>query len=329
MLRRFAFPVLATSLVPLAAGAPACMPPPTVPPTVKTESPSASAALSAVSVAGASCPPPFSSSSRGCVVPPQPQCNPRNNSNNLCLTQRRMAASLAGVGPKGPIAEERPHIVRYGKVDGENRGEAPMDPPLERDDPLFWLRDDTREKAEVLDWLRVEAAYLKDKTSATLDAPAAKIYDEHISRIKETDPTAPRRYGAWLYYERTIQGQSYKLYCRRPVPPAGTDLATLIPDEPGKDAEEEVLLNVNELAEGKTQCNIASLSVSPSHTRVAFTVDMKGDEVYQLRFLKYDASTKKWCPCTDDIVGVTDVPLDGDVAWGLDDAVLFYHDGVP
>ena len=209
----------------------------------------------------------------------------------------------------------------FGKVGSENRGAAPMDPPLKREDPLFWLRDDSRKNEEVLDWLRVEARYLKEKTSSRLDQGAQAIYDEHISRLKETEATAPRPHGDWLYYSRNIKGKSYKLYCRRPRVKQIT-LET-VPDEPDVDAEEQIILDVNALANGGSQCNIASFSVSPSHTRVAYTVDMKGNEVYQLRFLEFDSETKQWRPCTSDD-GVSDVPLDGSVEWGKDDSVVFY-----
>jgi oligopeptidase B len=41
-------------------------------------------------------------------------------------------------------AKRKPHTVLFGKVEGENRGPNPMDPCVERNDDLFWLRDDDR-----------------------------------------------------------------------------------------------------------------------------------------------------------------------------------------
>ena len=62
-----------------------------------------------------------------------------------------------------------------------------------------------------------------------------KLYKEMLARIKETDESVPyRRHGYW-YYQREVEGKQYPIYCRR----KGT-----------MEAPEEVLLDVNELAEG-------------------------------------------------------------------------------
>lgn len=52
----------------------------------------------------------------------------------------------------------------FGKVDGEDRGPNPMNPPRTRNDPLFWLRDDARTNSRVLDHLRKEKAYYEYRT---------------------------------------------------------------------------------------------------------------------------------------------------------------------
>lgn len=50
-------------------------------------------------------------------------------------------------------------MVLFGKVAGENRGPNPMDPPIERTDDLFWLRDDDRKDPKVIAHLKAENAY--------------------------------------------------------------------------------------------------------------------------------------------------------------------------
>ena len=37
-----------------------------------------------------------------------------------------------------------PHDVYFGRVDGEYRGENPMEPPIVRNDDLFWVRPSVR-----------------------------------------------------------------------------------------------------------------------------------------------------------------------------------------
>ena len=46
-----------------------------------------------------------------------------------------------------PVAMKEVTKVRFGRVEGENRGpelSLLLDPPVEIDDPYFWLRDDER-----------------------------------------------------------------------------------------------------------------------------------------------------------------------------------------
>ena len=55
-------------------------------------------------------------------------------------------SSKAKIAP--PVAEQRPHKVVFGKVEGENRGLKPFETQRERDDPWFWLRSDDRKSEE-------------------------------------------------------------------------------------------------------------------------------------------------------------------------------------
>lgn len=66
-------------------------------------------------------------------------------------------------------------------MEGESRaadGHTPITPARERQDPWFWLRDDTREKEEVIEHLRKENAYGAHMTKA-LDPLRATLYEEH------------------------------------------------------------------------------------------------------------------------------------------------------
>lgn len=223
-------------------------------------------------------------------------------------------------GPRGPIAEKRPHIVLAGKVEGENRGENPMDPPLEIKDDLFWLRDDDRKDPDVLRHLRTEAAYLEGRT-AHLKPLAAAINEEHINNLKETDTTAPKKHGKdWFYYSRTIKGLSYTIYCRKPSASATQPASEVsLAGELGQDADEQVVLDVNKIAEGHAQCAVVSVTPSPDHKYFAYAVDFTGNEVYELRIV--DAATGE---VKETLTG----PNDGGLEWGKgpngEGAFLFY-----
>ena len=61
------------------------------------------------------------------------------------LRPMMMSTAAASVSP--PVAKRVAHTVTFGKVDGENRGTNPME-PVELQDDLFWIRDDTRKNEE-------------------------------------------------------------------------------------------------------------------------------------------------------------------------------------
>jgi oligopeptidase B len=181
-----------------------------------------------------------------------------------------------------PVAELRPHDVKYGAVDGEDRGDGAFSPPIVVNDPWFWLRDDERKAEPVLEHLRAENAYAKQET-AHLDGLRTTLYDEHLSHLQETDDTPAYVNGAFFYYTRTVKGKSYKVHCRKPRD--GDERL------PVAAAVETVLIDENAVAEGQTHCDIRSVKPSPSHTQLVYAVDFAGDEVYDVVVL--DLATGK------------------------------------
>jgi oligopeptidase B len=214
---------------------------------------------------------------------------------------------------QAPIPKLVDHVVRYGKVGNEDRGSDPMDPPRERNDPLFWLRDDSRANPEVIQHLRQEEEYFKTKTTDLSDLTDT-IYKEHISHIQETDMTAPYRNGAFLYYTRTVAGLSYKIHCR--VPAGRT---------PGDVSAEQVILDENVLAEGKSHCEVRQVHFSESHDRCAYSVDFTGDELFSIYFMD---AVPHGNTANGGVALVlreeTIVGTNGDIIWGLDNNTLFY-----
>jgi oligopeptidase B len=176
-----------------------------------------------------------------------------------------------------------------------------------RTDDWYWMRD--RDDPAVIAHLEAERAFA-DAALSRLEPVREQIYQEMKARIAETDMSAPVRSGGWWYYQRTEEGKSYPIHCRRPVegdePPVGAP-----PDE-----HEHVLLDENLRAEGEPYLEVANFVVSPDHRWLAYGTDTSGAELYDLVFRSLDA-------------GVPDAPetVPGayyGLAWANDNATVFY-----
>jgi oligopeptidase B len=99
-------------------------------------------------------------------------------------------------------------------------------------DNYFWLRD--KKSKEVLDYLEAENAYTKGVMKPTEDFQKT-LYKEMLGRIEQTDLSVPYRLGDHWYYTRTEKGKQYPIHCRK---------------KGNLEGEEEVLLDLNELAKG-------------------------------------------------------------------------------
>jgi oligopeptidase B len=152
---------------------------------------------------------------------------------------------------KPPTAKKIPHAV---SVHGE-----------ERIDDFYWLRD--RNDPDVVAYLKAENAFTKAVMKPTRDFQQS-LYDELVGRVKETDSSAPQKYGEFYYYSRTEQGKQYSIHCRK--------WGSL-------EAEEEILLDENELAAGHDYFSVGAMKVSPDHKLLAYSVDLKGAESFTLR----------------------------------------------
>ncbi|TDK86198.1 S9 family peptidase [Mycobacterium paragordonae] len=147
-------------------------------------------------------------------------------------------------------------------------------------DPYEWLRD--KDNPEVIGYLEAENDYA-DQHTAHLESLRQQIFDEIKSRTKETDLSVPTRRGEWWYYARTFEGKQYGVHCRCPVTdpddwnPPQFDEHTEIPGE-------QVLLDENVEAEGHDFFTLGAASVSLDANLLAYSVDVKGDERYTLRF---------------------------------------------
>lgn len=164
-----------------------------------------------------------------------------------------------------------------------------------RVDDYAWIRD--KKNPEVIAYLQAENAYA-DGTTAALDPLRAKLYDEMMGHIKQTDVNVPYRQGAWLYNSRTEQGKQYAIYVR----------------QKSVDAPEEVILDVNKLAEGQKFMSVGRFVPSDDGNLLAFTTDNTGYRQYTLHVK--DLRTGEMLPDT--------APRVDDLLWAKDNKTLVY-----
>ena len=133
-------------------------------------------------------------------------------------------------------------------------------------DDYDWMRE--RDAPEVRAYLESENAYTTEAMRPT-EALQQTLYGEILGRIRETDRSVPEKDGPFLYYTRTVEGRPYAIHCRTPL---------------GSDTE-QILLDENELAEGRPYFSLGALEISPDHGVAAYAYDDTGDEKYVVRFL--------------------------------------------
>jgi len=154
--------------------------------------------------------------------------------------------------PSSPVARQKPEALT---IHGHTRI-----------DPYYWLRE--KENEEVIAYLEAENAYTEAMMAHT-EALQQKLYEEMVGRIQETDQTVPVEVDGYLYYSRTEEGKQYNIYCRK---------------QGSQDAEEQVLLDLNELAEGHEYLRLGVYQVSPDHRLLAYSLDTDGSEDYVIYF---------------------------------------------
>ncbi|TIC88567.1 S9 family peptidase [Nocardioides sp. GY 10113] len=186
----------------------------------------------------------------------------------------------------------------------------------ERVDEYDWLR--AKEDPEVLGYLEAENAWT-DARTAHLAHLRATIYEEIKARTLETDLSVPTRVRGYWYYSRSFEGKQYGASCRVAV----TDPADWTPPMPAADAlpdqpalpGEEVLLDLNELAEGHEFFSLGGSAVSSDDRILAYATDVVGDERYTVRFL--DLVTREHL--ADELTDVL-----GGVTWGTGTGHCYY-----
>lgn len=198
---------------------------------------------------------------------------------------------LLSTAPEGllpPVANQEPHpTTLHGKT---------------LEDDYFWMRE--KESPAVRAHLDSENAYTDAVMASTKDLQE-QLYREMLSHIKETDTSVPYRDGTWFYLTHTREGSQYAIHCRKPAVD-GTRYDESVP--------EEVLLDVNKLAEGEAFMSLGALSVSPDGNLLAYTTDNTGFRQYTLHIK--DLRTGEVLPDTAERVGA--------IVWTPDSRMVLY-----
>src|SRR5467141_4576090 len=184
--------------------------------------------------------------------------------------------------PKPPVARREP--VEHG-LHGDRRV-----------DHYAWLRH--KENPEVIAYLRAENASTEAILKPT-EPFQEKLYQEMLGRILQTDLSVPYRLRGYFYFTRTEKGKQYASYCRR---------------RDSEGAPEELLLNLNVLAEGHSFFSVESFEVTEDNHLLAYSTDTTGFRQYVLQVK--DLRTGTTFP--ERFERVTSA------AWASDNRTLFY-----
>jgi oligopeptidase B len=165
----------------------------------------------------------------------------------LPFGQANTVETAAHAAPIAPIVPKR--FTAFGGV---------------RIDNYDWLRD--RRDPRVVAYLNAENAYA-DARLEPIKPLVEQLAAELKAREAQEDASVPTAYNGYLYERRFSQGAQYPYVVRRK-------------DEHG--AQDEIVLNVGELAAGHQQYQLGSWNVSPDNEHVAFSVDFTGGREFRI-----------------------------------------------
>ena len=177
-----------------------------------------------------------------------------------------------------------------------------------RVDNYHWMRLTDEQKnaevkdeqtLEVLDYLNAENSFFEEETKHTEDFQEA-LFEEMKGRIKEDDASVPYKKNGYYYITRYEVGKQYPIYTRK---------------KGSLDAEEELLFDVNVMAEGYDYYALGGLSISPDNTKAIFAVDTVSRRQYTL-YVKDLISGEVF---NDAIENTT-----GGAVWANDNNTFFY-----
>jgi oligopeptidase B len=203
---------------------------------------------------------------------------------------------MASSAPLPPVAKQVP-------AERSHHGDTVID-------EFAWLAD--AKDPEMTAYVAAENAYAESRT-ADIANLREQIFGEILRRTKEADLSLPVRKGDFWYYQRTVEGQQYGIYCRCPAIPGEPAPPITVNGEPL--TGEQLLLDGNVEAGESESYELGALDVSPDGNLLAYSVDLIGAERFTVRVK--DLRTGQVLP--DEIRGAG-----YGSAWSADASALFY-----
>ena len=204
------------------------------------------------------------------------------------------SANMTIKKPIPPVAKKAGHVMTI-------HGDA-------RTDNYYWMKlsDDQKnaeqpdaQTQEVLDYLHAENSYTTDMTKH-LDGFRTKLFEEIVGRIEQTDMSVPYVMNGYSYATKFTEGKEYPIYSRTAVK---------------NGASEEIMLDVNVLAEGFDYYSARGLSVSPNNKILSYGVDTLSRRIYKVHFKNLETGE-----LYSDIIENTT----GSLTWANDNKTVYY-----
>ena len=201
----------------------------------------------------------------------------------VVVAQQASSASPTATALTPPVAAVRPHtFTEFGRT---------------RTDQYYWLKE--RSNPEVIKYLEDENAFTKAVMAHT-EALQERLYNELKGRVLQNDQSVPFREGGYFYYTRLVEGKNYPIYARK---------------KGSLSAPEEIMIDANALAEGKSTFIVRETDISSGEDLLAYAVDTTGGRVTTI----YIKNLKTGALLPDVIPNAM-----GGVAWAEDNRTLFY-----
>jgi oligopeptidase B len=166
----------------------------------------------------------------------------------------------------------------------------------------YWMYDffgKGPDSTNVVNYLTAENTYLDEVMSSTKTFQE-NLFTEMKARIKEKDESVPVFKNGYFYYTRTEDGRQYYKYCRK---------------KGSLDAPEEVLLDVDRLAEGHSYYSATGFSISEDNKLLAYGVDLVSRRQYAIYIKNLETGE-----LLKDVIENTE----GDPCWANDNKTIFY-----
>jgi|AntRauTorckE6833_2_1112554.scaffolds.fasta_scaffold04461_4 oligopeptidase B len=144
-----------------------------------------------------------------------------------------------------------------------------------RIDNYYWLNE--RKNPEVINYLEAENAYTKAQLKDTEELQDS-LFKEITARIKPSDESAPYFLNGYWYFQRYDKGKEHPVWVRK---------------KEKESAEEEILLEGNEMAEGLAYFDLGSFAVSENNKLLAYSTDTVSRRKYTI-FIKDLTTGRCW-----------------------------------